>query len=169
MPPTGDLACRHVPWLGIKLVTLWFAGRHSIHWATPARDWLRQLLNPWHWPRFMWKLLGYMWSFSDHFNVVWSWNKYSGWHFIHSSLSFRSLEDFSILPSCPLLRARWKHGNRFLNRDGGHYRLAMWYFEIVTFERNIWNKVFLWFKNSDFTCFKYLFCPQLVWENRAVS
>ena len=28
---------RHVPWLGIKLVTLRFAGQHSIHWATPAR------------------------------------------------------------------------------------------------------------------------------------
>ena len=28
---------RHVPWLGIKPVTLWFAGWHSIHWATPAR------------------------------------------------------------------------------------------------------------------------------------
>ena len=28
---------RHVPWLGIKLVTLWFIGQHSIHWATPAR------------------------------------------------------------------------------------------------------------------------------------
>ena len=28
---------RHVFWLGIKPATLWFAGRHSIHWATPAR------------------------------------------------------------------------------------------------------------------------------------
>ena len=28
---------RHVPWLGLKLVTLWFTGRHSIHRATPAR------------------------------------------------------------------------------------------------------------------------------------
>ena len=28
---------RHVPWLGIELVTLWFTGLHSIHWATPAR------------------------------------------------------------------------------------------------------------------------------------
>ena len=44
-PHTGDLAhnpgmCpqpRHVPWLGIKLATLWLAGQHSIHWATPAR------------------------------------------------------------------------------------------------------------------------------------
>ena len=27
---------RHVPQLGIKPVTLWFAGWHSIHWATPA-------------------------------------------------------------------------------------------------------------------------------------
>ena len=39
-PPTGDLAhnpVRHVPWLGIKPATLWFSGRCSIHWATPAR------------------------------------------------------------------------------------------------------------------------------------
>ena len=28
---------RHVPWLGIKLMTLWSLGWHSIHWATPAR------------------------------------------------------------------------------------------------------------------------------------
>ena len=28
---------RHVPWLGIELMTLWFAGWCSIHWATPAR------------------------------------------------------------------------------------------------------------------------------------
>ena len=28
---------RHVLWLGIKLVTLWFTGWRSIHWATPAR------------------------------------------------------------------------------------------------------------------------------------
>ena len=27
----------HVPWLGIKPATLWFASQHSIHWATPAR------------------------------------------------------------------------------------------------------------------------------------
>ena len=28
---------RHVPWLGIEPVTLWFTGQHSIHWATLAR------------------------------------------------------------------------------------------------------------------------------------
>ena len=28
---------RHVPWLGIEPVTFWFAGQHSMHWATPAR------------------------------------------------------------------------------------------------------------------------------------
>ena len=28
---------RHVPWLGVKLATLWFTGLCSIHWATPAR------------------------------------------------------------------------------------------------------------------------------------
>ena len=31
------LQSRHVPWLGIKLVTLWFAGPCSIHWAIPTR------------------------------------------------------------------------------------------------------------------------------------
>ena len=28
---------RHVPWLGVEPVTLWFIGWRSIHWATPAR------------------------------------------------------------------------------------------------------------------------------------
>ena len=28
---------KHVPWLGIELVTLWFTGQHLIHRATPAR------------------------------------------------------------------------------------------------------------------------------------
>ena len=28
---------RHVPWLGIEPPTLWFAGKHSIHWVAPAR------------------------------------------------------------------------------------------------------------------------------------
>ena len=28
---------RHVPWLGIEPVTFWFAGQHSIHWATLAK------------------------------------------------------------------------------------------------------------------------------------
>ena len=27
---------RHVPWLGIEPATFWFAGWHSIHWATLA-------------------------------------------------------------------------------------------------------------------------------------
>ena len=27
-----------VPWLGIERVTLWFAGLHSVQWATPARE-----------------------------------------------------------------------------------------------------------------------------------
>ena len=34
---------RHVPWLGIKPATLWFAGQHSIHWVTSAR---RNFLKP---------------------------------------------------------------------------------------------------------------------------
>ena len=32
-----DRQPRHVPWLGIEPVILWFAGPHSIHWAIPAR------------------------------------------------------------------------------------------------------------------------------------
>ena len=39
-PPTGTWLGpqpRHVPWLGIEQATLWFTGRCSIHWATPAR------------------------------------------------------------------------------------------------------------------------------------
>ena len=28
---------KQVPWLGVKPVTLWFPGPHSIHWVTPAR------------------------------------------------------------------------------------------------------------------------------------
>ena len=35
---------RHVPWLGIKPGTLWFAGWCSIHWATPARAWCSMIL-----------------------------------------------------------------------------------------------------------------------------
>ena len=33
---------RHVPWLGIESLTLWFSVQHSIHWSTPARaeNWL---------------------------------------------------------------------------------------------------------------------------------
>ena len=27
---------RHVPWLGMEPETFWFAGRHTIHWATPG-------------------------------------------------------------------------------------------------------------------------------------
>ena len=32
----SGLQPKHVPWLGIKPVTLWFSGQHSIHWATQA-------------------------------------------------------------------------------------------------------------------------------------
>ena len=41
-PPTWPQP-RHVPWPGIKPVTFQFAGRHSIHWATPARALLGSL------------------------------------------------------------------------------------------------------------------------------
>ena len=37
---------RHVPWLGIESATLWFKGRCSIHWATPARDTHSSLIHP---------------------------------------------------------------------------------------------------------------------------
>ena len=36
---------RHVPWLGMELVTFQFTGRHSIHWTTPARTNLINLLK----------------------------------------------------------------------------------------------------------------------------
>ena len=32
------LQLRYVPWPGIEPATLWIAGQHSIHWATPARS-----------------------------------------------------------------------------------------------------------------------------------
>ena len=32
---------RHVSWLGIEPVTLWFPGLSLIYWATPARAWVR--------------------------------------------------------------------------------------------------------------------------------
>ena len=36
---------RHVHWLGIELTTFWFAGQHSIHWATPARAIYKDILK----------------------------------------------------------------------------------------------------------------------------
>ena len=36
---------RHEPWWGIEPATLWFAGQHSIHWATPARAHFHILFN----------------------------------------------------------------------------------------------------------------------------
>ena len=60
---------RHVPWLGIKLVTLWFAGRHSIHWATPARafftflefTFFRKILGTSNWPKI---------EFAEHYQEI---------------------------------------------------------------------------------------------------
>ena len=43
MLPTADLACNPGMCLGIEPVTLWFAGRHSIYWATPARAFLKNV------------------------------------------------------------------------------------------------------------------------------
>ena len=40
---------RHVPWLGIEPVILWFTDHHSIHWATPARA---ECLVSSYWPSF---------------------------------------------------------------------------------------------------------------------
>ena len=36
---------RHVPWLGIKPATPWFAGRCLIHWATPTSAKMTKLLR----------------------------------------------------------------------------------------------------------------------------
>ena len=49
---------RYVPWLGIKLVTLWFAGRCLIQWATPARAWV--FLKTLH------RSLHFLWAFDSH-------------------------------------------------------------------------------------------------------
>ena len=43
---------RHVPWLGIESVTLWFTVWHSIHGTTPARagvNFLNGVLHLWRW------------------------------------------------------------------------------------------------------------------------
>ena len=40
LPRTPHQGPRHMPWPGIKPVTPWFVGWHSIHWATPARPML---------------------------------------------------------------------------------------------------------------------------------
>ena len=40
---------RHVSWLGSELATLWFAGRHSIHWATPAGQYFLSYMCRWPW------------------------------------------------------------------------------------------------------------------------
>ena len=46
VPSTGNLAQpRHVPWLGIELVTPWSAGWRSVHWTTPARAPIFILIN----------------------------------------------------------------------------------------------------------------------------
>ena len=41
----SGLQLRHMLQLGIKLVTLWFSGLSSIHWATPARAIWRNFLK----------------------------------------------------------------------------------------------------------------------------
>ena len=58
VPPTGDLGPqpRHVPWLGIELAILWFAGQRLIHWAMRARTRIvskraSSPVNPNHWAR----------------------------------------------------------------------------------------------------------------------
>ena len=46
MPPNWGpgLQPRHRPWLGIEPVTLWFTGRHSIHWATSGMYTVKNLI-----------------------------------------------------------------------------------------------------------------------------
>ena len=38
---------KHVSWLGIEPVTLWFAGQHSIHWATSVRAAFSRMSYSW--------------------------------------------------------------------------------------------------------------------------
>ena len=54
---------RHVPWLGIELMTLWFAGWRSIHWATSQG--LCPFLN---WDSF------HCWVVKDYFFVYFAYN-----------------------------------------------------------------------------------------------
>ena len=71
MPPSGDPA--HNSGMGTKLATLWFAGWHSIHWATPARallvdsvleDYMFLEICPFH-PGFQisWHIVVHSWNF----------------------------------------------------------------------------------------------------------
>ena len=44
---------RHVPWLGIKLVILWFSVQHFIHWGTPVRAFSGVLICSFFWATFL--------------------------------------------------------------------------------------------------------------------
>ena len=50
-----SLQPRHVPWLGVEQMTLWFAGWHSVHWATPVRAEITQcfmsIISQWNWKK----------------------------------------------------------------------------------------------------------------------
>ena len=76
---------RQVPSLGIEPTTPWFAGWHSIHWATPARAKLRILklggypqLREWSLNAIICILLGErqreIWPYTKE-KVMWRWNK----------------------------------------------------------------------------------------------
>ena len=111
---------RHVPWLGVKPATLWFAGQHSIHWATPARA-HQGFLN---FKIFLRKSLKNNWkrkTYSDLWTVLkiyyisarkesisgkleWAWTDYSAQSLNLSELGRREaiLVAFNLLPElCP--------------------------------------------------------------------
>ena len=73
---------RHVLWLGIKLVTLWFSGQHSIHWAMPARAtiffffFLKKKLAWWGWV----EINGFSSFLSLHFREAGREETPWGWH-----------------------------------------------------------------------------------------
>ena len=62
---------RHVPWLGIERVTLWFTGQCSIHWATPARA-----------PFFYFLFLCFLKVFFSYWNIMYkgkTWWIFTNW------------------------------------------------------------------------------------------
>ena len=105
---------RHVPWLGIKSETLWFAGQHSIHWATPPRaeeSFLKKTLM-WIWAHRLkcWCFLSHIWgnselgysnydSFPKWFHTFYYENMLFHYYFILLKIIFLILSVFFLSPA----------------------------------------------------------------------
>ena len=100
-----SLQPRHVPWLGIELVTLWFIGWHLNHWETPARDLFSSTLFP----------SGYMIRLSpQRLNCPLSSDVYlkcqmcdSSAHHIHSKFQTSSAPHHALRGHCRLVGEDW--------------------------------------------------------------